>query len=125
MKAPIENLDRVFAALADETRRRILGVLASGEICVCHIHETLDIPQPTASRHLANLRKAGLVATRRDGLWVHYRLAEIDDAAIAGVLRAALSALSSNGAAMTDRKKLSRVIDVPITTLERAAKSCC
>ena len=125
MKAPAEHLDLVFAALADQTRRRILGLLASGEICVCHIHEALDIPQPTASRHLAHLRKAGLVATRRDGLWVHYRLAELDDPAITGVLRAALSALSANGAAITDRKKLSRVIDVPVTTLERAAKKCC
>ena len=125
MKSSAVDLDLVFSALADETRRRILGLLASGEICVCHIHEALDVPQPTASRHLAHLRKAGLVSTRRDGLWVHYRLAEIDDAAINGVLRAALAALSTNGAATTDRKKLSRVIDVPVTTLERAAKSCC
>lgn len=125
MKTPAERLNLVFAALADETRRRILGLLASSEICVCHIHDALDIPQPTASRHLAHLRKAGLVATRRDGLWVHYRLADLDDPAINGVLRSALSALSTNGAAITDRKKLSRVIDVPVTTLERAAKSCC
>lgn len=125
MKVSAPHLDLVFAALADETRRRILGLLASGEICVCHIHEALDIPQPTASRHLAHLRKAGLVTTRRDGLWVHYRLADLDDPAINGVLRSALSALSTNGAAITDRKKLSRVIDVPVTTLERAAKSCC
>ena len=126
MKAAVAvNLDQVFAALADETRRRILGLLASGEVCVCHLHETLDIPQPTASRHLAHLRKAGLVATRRDGLWVHYRLADLDDPAISGVLRSALSALSTNGAATQDRRKLSRVIDVPATRLERAAKSCC
>ena len=125
MKHAAARLDLVFAALADETRRRILGLLASGEICVCHIHEALAVPQPTASRHLAHLRKAGLVSTRRDGLWVHYRLADIDDPAINTVLRAALAALSANGAATADRKKLSRVIDVPVTTLERAAKSCC
>src|SRR6476469_2421185 len=125
MKSPAVDLDLVFSALADETRRRILGLLASGEICVCHIHEALGIPQPTASRHLAHLRKAGLVATRRDGLWVHYRLAEIEDPAINGVLRSALAALSTNGAATADRKKLSRVIDVPVTTLERAARGCC
>lgn len=125
MKTPAAELDQVFSALADDTRRRILGLLASGEVCVCNIHAALDIPQPTASRHLAHLRKSGLVATRKDGLWVHYRLAEIEDPAISGVLRAALAALSSNGAATTDRKKLSRVIDVPVTTLERAAKSCC
>ena len=125
MKPAAARLDLVFAALADETRRRILGLLASGEICVCHIHEALAVPQPTASRHLAHLRKAGLVSTRRDGLWVHYRLADIDDPAINTVLKAALAALSANGAATADRKKLSRVIDVPVTTLERAAKSCC
>lgn len=125
MKNAAVSLDRIFAALADETRRRILGLLASGEICVCHIHEALDIPQPTASRHLARLRNAGLVATRREGLWVHYRLAEIADGTINDVLRSALAALSANGAAITDRKKLSRVIDVPVATLERAAKSCC
>jgi ArsR family transcriptional regulator len=125
MKNPGPTLDLVFQALADETRRRILGLLASGEICVCHIHEALNVPQPTASRHLAHLRKAGLVATRREGLWVHYRLAEMTDPAINGVLRAALAALSTNGAAASDRKKLSRVIDVPVTTLERAARSCC
>jgi ArsR family transcriptional regulator len=125
MKTPPPTLDLVFQALADDTRRRILGLLASGEICVCHIHEALDVPQPTASRHLAHLRKAGLVATRRDGLWVHYRLAEITDPAINGVLRSALAALSTNGAATGDRKKLSRVIDVPLATLERAARSCC
>ena len=125
MKTAPATLDLVFSALADETRRRILGLLASGEICVCHIHEALDVPQPPASRHLAHLRKAGLVATRREGLWVHYRLADLEDPAINGVLRSALSALSANGAATADRKKLSRVIDVPVATLERAAKSCC
>jgi ArsR family transcriptional regulator len=125
MKAPIPTLDLVFQALADDTRRRILGLLAAGEICVCHIHEALDVPQPTASRHLAHLRKAGLVATRRDGLWVHYRLAEIEDPAINGVLRSALAALSTNGAATSDRKKLSRVIDVPLAQLERTARNCC
>jgi ArsR family transcriptional regulator len=125
MKTATPDLDHMFAALADETRRRILGLLASGEICVSHIHEALDVPQPTASRHLAHLRKAGLVAARKDGLWVHYRLAEIADPAIDGVLRSALSALSTNGAATSDRKKLSRVIDVPVTRLERAAKNCC
>lgn len=119
------KLDDVFAALADETRRRILGLLASGEICVCHIHEALDVPQPTASRHLAHLRKAGLVATRRDGLWVHYRLADFDDPAVSGVLKSTLSALHSTEGTGSDRKKLSRLIQIPLKTLERAAKRCC
>jgi len=119
------KLDNVFAALADETRRRILGLLASGEICVCHIHETLGVPQSTASRHLAHLRKAGLVATRRDGLWVHYRLADLDDPAVAGVLRSTLAALHSTDGTGYDRKQLSKVMQIPLKTLEKAAKGCC
>jgi ArsR family transcriptional regulator len=119
------HLDDVFAALADETRRRILGLLASGEICVCHIHESLDVPQPTASRHLAHLRKAGLVATRRDGLWIHYRLADLEDPAVAGVLRSTLAALHSTESTGADRRKLSRVIQIPLKTLEKTAKNCC
>lgn len=71
----VPEIAAVCAALADPTRLRILALLGEGEVCVCHIHESLDVPQPTASRHLAYLRRAGLVETRRDGLWVHYRLA--------------------------------------------------
>ena len=75
MSKQLSELDRLFKALADPTRLRILGLLLTGEVCVCHIHESLRIPQPKASRHLAYLRRAGLVDTRRDGLWIHYRLA--------------------------------------------------
>src|SRR5688500_13860221 len=67
--------DRVFRALADKTRLRILYLLLSGELCVCDIVSSLDCPQPTASRHLAYLRRAGLVTVRKDGIWSHYRLA--------------------------------------------------
>jgi ArsR family transcriptional regulator len=61
----LEALTRVYAALADPTRLRILSLLANGEICVCHLHASLDVPQPTASRHLAYLRRSGLVDARR------------------------------------------------------------
>lgn len=79
MTAQISSVERLFKALADETRLRILGLLLTGEVCVCHIHESLRVPQPKASRHLAYLRRAGLVDTRREGLWVHYRLAAASD----------------------------------------------
>ena len=71
----LEALTKVYAALADPTRLRILSLLGEGEICVCHIHASLDVPQPTASRHLAYLRKSGLVEARRDGIWMHYKMA--------------------------------------------------
>lgn len=75
MKAVAANdVDLMFRAFADPTRLRILHLLTRGELCVCDIVSTLDIPQPTASRHLAYLRSAGLVASRQEGHWRHYRL---------------------------------------------------
>src|SRR6266542_3712718 len=67
-------MESLFKALADATRLRILGLLLTGEVCVCDIHESLKIPQPKASRHLAYLRRSGLVETRRDGLCIHHRV---------------------------------------------------
>jgi ArsR family transcriptional regulator len=68
---------RLLKAFADPVRLRLLNLLAGGrEVCVCHLHEALELPQPTVSRHLAYLRKNGLVVGRKEGLWVHYRLAK-------------------------------------------------
>ncbi len=75
MDTELQAVDRVLKALADPTRLRIVGLLQQGEICVCHIHDSLGISQPKASRHLAYLRKAGVVQADKRGLWVHYRLA--------------------------------------------------
>ena len=69
MSTRLTALETLFKALADDTRLRILALLQAGEICVCDIHGTLGLPQPTVSRHLAYLRKAGLVQGRKDGLW--------------------------------------------------------
>src|ERR1700684_4204302 len=70
----------LFKAVADPVRLRLLNLLAASEVCVCHLHEALDLPQSTVSRHLAYLRKRGLVVGRKEGLWVHYRLARPSDA---------------------------------------------
>ena len=90
---PIADMASLFRALGDPTRLRILGLLLTGEVCVCHIHESLRISQPKASRHLAYLRRAGLVDTRRDGLWVHYRLAESSDPIVRTIRQAVTHAL--------------------------------
>lgn len=66
--------DRLFRALSDKTRLRILHLLLSGELCVCDIVSVLNCPQPTASRHLAYLRKVGLVTVRKEGVWCYYQL---------------------------------------------------
>lgn len=79
MSTRLIHIEALFKALADGTRLRILGLLVGGEVCVCEIHDALKLPQPTVSRHLAYLRRAGLVETRREGLWIHYRLASLDD----------------------------------------------
>ncbi len=75
MDRELQQVDRVLKALADPTRLRIVGLLQNGEVCVCHIHDSLKIPQPKASRHLAYLRRAGVVDAEKRGLWVYYRLA--------------------------------------------------
>jgi ArsR family transcriptional regulator len=90
MKNSLPALETLFAALSDGTRLRLLNLMAEGEVCVCFFVEVLDTPQPTISRHLAYLRKAGLVADRREGKWIHYRITapEEDSArkAFAGIL---------------------------------------
>jgi ArsR family transcriptional regulator, arsenate/arsenite/antimonite-responsive transcriptional repressor len=120
----LASLETVFKALADRTRLRILGLLAGGEICVCHIHDSLGIPQPMASRHLAYLRRSGLVATRKDGLWVHYRLADLDDPVLEAVLSAVAHAVGHAPLATRDRLRLARRIPAPIVPL-LPVKSCC
>jgi ArsR family transcriptional regulator, arsenate/arsenite/antimonite-responsive transcriptional repressor len=66
----------LFKAFADPVRLRLLNLLTEGEVCVCHLHEAMELPQSTVSRHLAYLRKRRLVVGRKEGLWVHYRLAK-------------------------------------------------
>ena len=66
-----------FAALADPSRLRLLHLMKDGEICVCFLQGTLRTNQPKISRHLAYLRRAGLVEARRDGKWMHYRLKKL------------------------------------------------
>jgi ArsR family transcriptional regulator len=72
----LDQSARLFKAFSDPVRLRLLNLLAGREVCVCHLHEALELPQPTVSRHLAYLRKTGLVVGRKEGLWVHYRLSK-------------------------------------------------
>ena len=83
----------VFRALADRTRLRLLNLIAGREVCVCYFVEILRLSQPKISRHLAYLRRAGVVAARREGKWMHYRLAMPRDKAAANILRETLKHL--------------------------------
>jgi ArsR family transcriptional regulator len=112
MKRKPTALHDVLKALADPTRLRILALLASGEICVCHIHTALDVPQPTASRHLAYLKKSALVEDRRVGLWKHYRLKPIADPAVQAVVESAVRAASGTVAMSRDCCRLTEAVRV-------------
>jgi ArsR family transcriptional regulator len=88
---PLNASVELFKAFADPVRLRLLNLLSGDEVCVCHLHEALDLPQSTVSRHLAYLRRRGLVVGRKEGLWVHYRLARPADMLhrnLIGILRA-------------------------------------
>ncbi len=71
----LQPVSALFKALGDETRLRVVALLAHGELCVCHLESALELSQPAVSRHLAVLKNAGVVEARRDGNWIHYRLA--------------------------------------------------
>ena len=124
-RAPVDELEHLFKALADKTRLRILALLGNNEVCVCHIHDSLGVPQPTVSRHLAYLRKSGLVAARRDGVWMHYQVSRSLSPVVQAIVAAAVAALQQLPATTQDRKQFQRsfgqlyVFDAP------AGGACC
>jgi ArsR family transcriptional regulator len=123
-RALIET-ETLLKALADVTRLRILGLLLTGEVCVCHIHESLRIPQPKASRHLAYLRRSGLVATRRDGLWIHYRLAELHDPVLRTIRDAVTHALGHLEGIHRDAERLRKKTGCCLPTSSEVNLACC
>jgi ArsR family transcriptional regulator len=119
-------MERLFKALADVTRLRILGLLLAGEVCVCDIHESLRIPQPKASRHLAYLRRSGLVETRREGLWIHYRLGKLADPVMGAIVDAVRHALTHMDAVHRDGERLHKRTGCCVPTPSGVAGvSCC
>lgn len=76
----------LFKTLSDPTRLRLLNLLACGETCVCELTDTLRVVQPKISRHLAQLKRAGLVDARREGKWTHYQWAQHSDPLVRHVL---------------------------------------
>jgi ArsR family transcriptional regulator len=102
-----------FSALADRTRLRLLNLIGKDEVCVCFFVEILDELQPKISRHLAYLRKAGLVSARRDGKWMHYRVVEPSDSQAARVLDDVMTWLSEDREMQRDRERLVKVCCAP------------
>ncbi len=123
--ARLTTLGDAFKAFADPTRLRILGLLAGGEICVCNIHECLGIPQPTASRHLAYLRRKRLVVTRKDGLWVHYTLAPLEEPVLRVLMGAVMHVLCHCDSVARDRERLETQTGCCVPASTSANFECC
>ena len=100
------DVERFFQALGDNTRLRLLNLMGEREVCVCYLVEILGGPQPKISRHLAYLRSAGIVAARREGKWMHYRIVTPPHVGASQVLRQTLAWLESEGSMQTDRARL-------------------
>jgi ArsR family transcriptional regulator, arsenate/arsenite/antimonite-responsive transcriptional repressor len=126
MTKQMTAMETLFKALADETRLRILGLLLSGEVCVCDIHESLKIPQSKTSRHLAYLRRSGLVETRRSGLWIHYRLGRFGDPVLGAVVDAVRHALTHVDVVRKDAERLMKRTGCCVPTPEAVrGVACC
>lgn len=107
------KLDEFFAALADRTRLRLLNLMRDGEVCVCFFAETLGTNNPKISRHLAYLKRAGLVTGRRDGKWIHYSLNRPNDPQAAEMFASLLKTLETDKEMQADRAALVNVCCLP------------
>jgi ArsR family transcriptional regulator len=118
------NIENLFKALADRTRLRLISLIGDSEVCVCFLVEILKTSQPKISRHLAYLRRAQIVAARREGKWMHYRLTEPPDEHAARILREVRASLGEHPEFQRDREKLERVccaVQLPVQ-LRRAPR---
>ena len=130
------NVERFFQALGDNTRLRILNLIGDQEICVCYFVEILGGPQPKISRHLAYLRSAGIVAVRREGKWMHYRIIMPPHVGAAQILRQTLGWLKEEKSMQADRARLTKACcspakcaqlegaPVPTTIQETSCEAC-
>ena len=107
------DLVTLFAALADPTRLRLLNLMEGREVCVCYFVEILKQGQPKISRHLAYLRRAGIVEARRDGKWMHYRIEQPNDPRAASILNAALQSFKGDKDMQADLSRLDKACCEP------------
>jgi len=107
------DMKQFFHALGDKTRLRLLNLMSEHEVCVCYLVEILKTPQPKISRHLAYLRSAGIVAARREGKWMHYRIIMPPHVGAAQILRQTLGWLKEDSAMQADRARLANACCAP------------
>jgi ArsR family transcriptional regulator, arsenate/arsenite/antimonite-responsive transcriptional repressor len=111
--APNPDLTPLFAALADRTRLRLLNLMNGREVCVCYFVEILRQSQPKISRHLAYLRRAGIVSARREGKWMHYSIERPTEPGALAILDATLSSFSADREMQSDLARLSKACCQP------------
>lgn len=107
------KLEDLFAALADRTRLRLLNLMRDGEVCVCFFAEALGTNNPKISRHLAYLKRTGLVSARRDGKWMHYSLKKPTDPNAREIVDSVMKTLESDVDMKQDRETLVNVCCSP------------
>ena len=107
------QMELLFKALADRTRLRLLNLMASGEVCVCFFVEVLGTNQPKISRHLAYLRRAGVVASRREGKWMHYRVNTPENVHAARVFNEVMTWLGEDRDMQRDRARMQTLCCAP------------
>ena len=115
------DMELFFKALADRTRLRLLSLMTCDEICVCFLVEVMGTNQPKISRHLAYLRRAGLVKARRDGKWIHYSITQPDDPNAAKLFGEVLTWLKADDEMSRDRKELAKVCCAPQLPVQLAS----
>lgn len=109
------NMKLFFAALADTTRLRLLNLMEEAEVCVCYFVEVIGTNQPKISRHLAYLRKAGIVAARRDGIWAHYRITPPKNEHAAKALQDIQAWLREDAEMQKDKKQMAKMCCAPVS----------
>lgn len=107
------ELEGLLKALGDRTRLRLLNLIREREVCVCYLIEVLKSPQPKVSRHLAYLRRAGIVAARREGYWMHYRIVQPKNTAAARVFQQVLASFAGDPQMQRDLTMLQKACRKP------------
>lgn len=107
------SIEELFKALADRTRLRLINLMGDDEVCVCFFVEVLKLNQPKISRHLAYLRRAGVVAARREGKWMHYRIVDPPDPRAANIFREVRASMANDAGMKRDRERLAKICCAP------------
>jgi ArsR family transcriptional regulator len=107
------DIELLFKALADQTRLRLINLIGEDEVCVCFFVEVLKTNQPKISRHLAYLRRAGVVSARREGKWIHYRIVEPPEPHAANIFREVCTWLTNDPTMQSDRARLRQICCAP------------